>query len=167
MKEKKEVILGLGSNIGNRKEYIEKAISELAKVFKSEVIRSSIFESEAWGFETVNKFLNCCVVIETNLSPEAVLLETKAIEKGLGRVKKSKNGEYQSRVIDIDILYMGGMILESENLSIPHPLIYHRSFVIRPLAEIRPAFVDPVKRATVIDLLKACNDKNDPVLYSH
>lgn len=165
MKERHEVVIGLGSNIEDRKGYLDAAISELEKVFSSEVISSKIYESEAWGFKSENKFLNCCVILKTDLSPEAVLIETKAIEKRLGRVKKSKNGAYQSRVIDIDILYMEDLILKSQNLTIPHPLLYDRSFVVTPLADVCPSFIDPVKKVSILELLALCNDENEAILY--
>src|SRR5690554_2256136 len=165
MKERHEVIIGLGSDIADRSNYLDLAIEELERVFDSKVISSKKYESEAWGFKSENKFLNCCIILQTYLSPEAVLIEIKAIEKRLGRVKKSKNGAYQSRVIDIDILYMDDLILESQNLTIPHPLIYDRSFVLRPLADVCPSFIDPVKKVSVLELLALCNDENEVILY--
>ncbi len=167
MKEKQEVVIGLGSNMGDRKRFLELAITEMEKVFNSKAIRSPIYESAAWGFQSDYQFLNCCIVLTTDLAPEDVLEETKLIEKKLGRVNKSKNFVYESRVVDLDILYFGDKVLVSNNLTIPHPLMYDRMFVIRPLADICPGLIDPVKKVTILELLSLCNDLNEPLLYEN
>lgn len=166
MKEMEEVVIGLGSNMGDRMTNIKRAISELENRFSTSSKCSPIYESEAWGFDSNDSFLNCCLVLKTKLSPEKVLAETQDVESKLGRVKKSKNNCYESRVIDIDILYYGNHVLNDENLIIPHPLIYDRRFVIEPLAMVCPEWVDPVKKRTVSQLLESCNDKNRVLLYS-
>lgn len=166
MKKKHDVVIGLGSNIGDRKEYLELAILEVENFLDSEAICSKIYQSKAWGFQSEDQFLNCCISLKTDLSPEEVLKGTKAIEKILGRVKKSKKNIYQSRVIDLDILYFDDVVLAHENLTIPHPLIYDRMFVIRPLADILPRFIDPVKKVSIMELLAQCNDENEAVLYT-
>lgn len=165
MKERKEVILSLGSNIGDRAKNLKNAILEIEKVFKCEVKSSSFYQTEAWGFDTNELFLNCCVCFDTNFSPNEVLNLTQTIELKLGRVKKSKNNTYESRVIDLDILYFEDLVLKSKNLTIPHPLLYDRLFVIKPLVEVRPLFVDPVKNRTIEQLLIECNDQNNVILY--
>jgi len=167
MKKKHDVVIGLGSNIGNRLEYLELAISEVEKLLNSKAICSEIYQSKAWGFQSEDKFLNCCISLKTDLSPEEVLKGTKTIEKNLGRVKKSKKNIYQSRVIDIDILYFDDVVLSHENLTIPHPLIQDRMFVVRPLADIIPAFIDPVKKESIMELLVHCNDENEVILYTY
>lgn len=165
MKEKHEVVIGLGSNIGDRKQNLELAIAEMEKVFECTAKCSRFYQSEAWGFDTNDLFLNCCIIITTHFSPKEVLNETQSIELKLGRVKKSKNNVYESRVIDLDILYFGNLILETETLIIPHPLIYDRAFVVRPLADVRPLYIDPVKRVSILDILAACNDETKVLLY--
>ena len=105
--------------------------------------------------------------MRTDLSPGQVLKGTKAIEKKLGRVKKSKKNSYESRIIDIDILYFDDVILRLENLSIPHPLIYDRMFVIKPLADILPGFNDPVKNLSIMELTDLCDDKNEVIFFGN
>lgn len=166
MKEQNEVILSLGSNIGDRKENLEQAIAEIEQMFNSHVECSPTYQSEAWGFEANELFLNCCAVFKTDLSPNEVLNLTQSIELKLGRVKKSKNNNYESRLIDLDILYFNSQILKSEKLTIPHPLIYFRMFVVKPLSDIRPLFVDPIKNMTIQQLLIDCNDDNRVILYT-
>ena len=167
MKEKRKVILSLGSNIPDRKQYLEKAIVELEKVFETQVVRSRIYETAPWGFESEVPFLNCCVSFYSSCIPTDLLFVTKRIEKDLGRVKKSQKNEYQSRVIDIDILYVGELIVRTDELTLPHPQLYDRSFVLTPLIEICPAFVDPVKKQNITAILESCNDKNSVILYEN
>jgi 2-amino-4-hydroxy-6-hydroxymethyldihydropteridine diphosphokinase len=165
MDEKQDVYIGLGSNIGDRKKNLDLAIYELEKAFSCKAKCSKVFQTEAWGFVTKDLFLNCCVIIQTDFPPEQVLSVTQSIEKKLGRVKKSKNNSYESRVIDLDILYYGELILNSENLIIPHPLIYDRIFVITTIVDVNPAFIDPVKNMCISQLLNTCNDEKSVLLY--
>ncbi|WP_107039691.1 2-amino-4-hydroxy-6-hydroxymethyldihydropteridine diphosphokinase [Brumimicrobium mesophilum] len=159
------VVLSIGSNIGDRKNNLREAILELERVFDCNVKSSSIYQTEPWGFDSNNLFLNCCVSFSTNLAPHRVLELTQLIELKLGRVKKSKNNFYESRVIDLDILYYNDLILDTERLKIPHPLIYDRLFVVKPLAELLPVFIDPLKGVTTKHLLMICNVENKVVLY--
>lgn len=100
------------------------------------VRRSSLIETEPWGFRSPNRFLNGCVCVETELSPRAVLDATKQIERDMGRVMKSHDGIYHDRVIDIDILLYDDLHLDEPDLKIPHPLMEERDFVMIPLREI-------------------------------
>ena len=108
------VYLSLGSNLGDRKATMRRAI----------------------GFESTNKFLNMCVRLLTTLSPEQLLLATKQIERELGRTQKSVNGQYHDRPIDIDILMYDDVHLDSDDLTLPHPHMQEREFVMKPLREI-------------------------------
>src|SRR5690554_4370758 len=159
MSKQQKLIIGLGSNLGNRKQNLSNAINVLEETFNCSSISSPIYQTEAWGFESETLFLNCCVIIHSDLAPKEILKATQKIEKRLGRVKKSKNNKYQSRIIDIDILYYGTIILKTKTLTIPHPLIYTRAFVLEPLSEICPSFVDPLKNQTIAELNWVCNDK--------
>src|SRR5690554_6388626 len=136
MKDKRKLVLNLRMNIPDRKQYLEKALVELEKVFETQVVRSRIYETEPWGFESEVPFLNCCVSFYSSCIPADLLFVTKSIEKDLGRVKKSQKNEYQSRVIDIDILYVGELIVRTDELTLPHPQLYDRRFVFMPLIEI-------------------------------
>ena len=131
-----KVYLGLGSNLGNREETINRAVEMLSGQIGPLVKRSSFNYSEPWGFDSANDFCNICASFETQLSPEELLLVTQDIEKQLGRTQKSVNKEYHDRTIDIDILIYEGVNMCTEKLTIPHPEMAKRAFVMVPLSEI-------------------------------
>ena len=130
------VYLGLGSNIGARHEMIEKAIELIAEQVGDIVLQSALYETEPWGFSSENLFINGAVACQTTLTPLEVLQKTQTIEKQLGRTHKTKNGEYEDRVIDIDILLYDDLHVNEPDLVIPHPHMNERQFVLQPLSEI-------------------------------
>lgn len=130
------VYLSLGSNLGDRKATMRRAIGLLNERAGSVDRQSSFIETEPWGFESTNKFLNMCVRLLTTLSPEQLLMATKQIERELGRTQKSVNGQYHDRPIDIDILMYDDVHLDSDDLTLPHPYMQEREFVMKPLREI-------------------------------
>ena len=130
------VYLGLGSNIGARHEMIEKAIKLIAEQVGDVVLQSALYETEPWGFNSKNLFINGAIACQTALSPLEVLQKTQEIEKQLGRTHKTKNGEYEDRVIDIDILLYDDLHLTHSQVVIPHPHIANRPFVYQPLCDI-------------------------------
>ena len=137
------VYLGLGTNIGNKKENLTRAIEALSLALGHYTALSSFIETAPWGFESENTFLNCAVAFETVLLPEELLGTTERIERELGRTVKSTGGTYHDRVIDIDILLYGNETIDTPRLTIPHPLMHLRDFVLEPLAEIAPEVVHP------------------------
>ncbi len=128
--------LSLGSNLGNREENLRKAISMIEERAGHVLATSSFMQTLPWGFVSDNVFLNACVKIDTTLSPQQLLTETQKIEQALGRSKKSVDGQYSDRTIDIDILLYGDLTVDDDNLKIPHPHMYERDFVMMPLREI-------------------------------
>ena len=112
---------------------------------------SGFYEQETWGFESENYFMNAADKLKTSFSPLEVLQITQQIEKALGRTEKS-NGVYHDRIIDIDILLYGDEVLQIPELTLPHPLMHERKFVMDPLAEIAPFVVHPVLKERLIDL---------------
>lgn len=149
------VYLILGGNRGNRREIIASAIDLVTSKIGPKISASSLYESEPWGF-TSELFVNQVIAIETNMSPEDILTASQQIEAQLGRIR---NGEgYEARTIDIDLLYYDSVILESPGLTIPHPRIADRRFVLVPLAEIAPGYSDPLSGKTVIEMLRDCTD---------
>ena len=130
------VYLSLGSNLGDREATMRRAIGLLNERAGSVDRQSSFIETEPWGFESTNKFLNMCVRLLTTLSPEQLLMATKQIERELGRTQKSVNGQYHDRPIDIDILMYDDVHLASDDLTLPHPHMQEREFVMKPLREI-------------------------------
>jgi 2-amino-4-hydroxy-6-hydroxymethyldihydropteridine diphosphokinase len=127
--------LGIGSNLGNRRKNIKLAIQKISALKDTEVIKSSrMIETEPVGGPVgQGKFLNAALKIRTNFSASALLKKLKSIEKQLARKKTVRNGP---RTIDLDILFYGGRIINSKNLTIPHPRVFEREFVIKPLLEI-------------------------------
>jgi 2-amino-4-hydroxy-6-hydroxymethyldihydropteridine diphosphokinase len=131
-----KAVLGIGTNIGNRLENIENVYSSLSLLPNTKIIKkSSVFETEPWGYEQQDRFLNCAVLIETELSPNALLGACLGIEAALGRVRKFKNGP---RIIDVDVLLLENTELSTDELTVPHKLIRQRDFVLVPLHDLAP-----------------------------
>ncbi len=145
-----KTFLSLGSNLGNRKSNINIAIENLESLGK--VIKTSqTYETVPWGFDAENNFFNSIVVFETTLKPQELLTEIKKIEKKLGRIKTQLN--YESRIIDIDIIFYDNLIYKSEELTIPHKFAHERNFVLEPLNELVPSFIHPVLNLSIRELL--------------
>lgn len=132
------VYLGLGSNLGNRKAILNEAISLIQNRVGEVVRQSSFLETEPWGFESPNNFLNACLCVSTQHAPHRLLETTQAIEKEMGRSHKTVNRKYQDRIIDIDILMIDDLKISEPDLKVPHPLMEERDFVMIPLKEIMP-----------------------------
>ena len=145
------VYLGLGTNVGNKRRNMITATALLAERVGDILALSGFYETEPWGFESENFFLNAAVKLKTSFSPLEVLQITQQIEKELGRTEKS-NGVYHDRIIDIDILLYEDEVLQIPELTLPHPLMHERKFVMDPLAEIAPFVVHPVLNERIIDL---------------
>jgi 2-amino-4-hydroxy-6-hydroxymethyldihydropteridine diphosphokinase len=157
-----EVYLLLGSNKGERMDYLERAtgmISFLASA-ETKVVDSPVYESEPWGFEADRWFLNKAVKIRSSLSPEVLLKRVLDIERVLGRRRSAGVEGYESREIDIDIIFISDKVLNSEKLSVPHPRVEERRFVLEPLCAIAPDFVHPVSGKPLKELLLECPDNS-------
>jgi len=155
------VFLGLGSDMGERRNNLKTALAVIDEKAGSISASSSVYETEPWGFRTDSVFLNMAVRIETGLDPSDLLTALLAIEKSMGRIR-GKEG-YSSRIIDIDILFYNDLVIESHNLVIPHPLLHSRRFVLAPLAEIAPDYVHPVFKKSILSLLASCTDTSKVV----
>ena len=132
-----KIYLGLGSNLGNRKENLAYAIRFIGERVGKVLRVSSFIETEPWGFESENTFVNAVILCETDLTPRQLLGATQKIEREMGRKHKSVDGHYADRVIDIDILLYDDLRVDEPDLQIPHPLMLKRDFVMIPLREIR------------------------------
>ena len=130
------VYLSLGTNLGNRKAIMYEAITLIGEKIGTVIRQSSFHETEPWGFESPNLFLNACVCVSTSLAPRQLLEATQTIEKNMGRVQKSIDAQYTDRIIDIDILLYDKLNIDEPDLIIPHPLMDKREFVMVPLKEI-------------------------------
>lgn len=144
MTDKHQVYLGLGSNMGDRQALLEKAIQLINERVGVVTRRSSFIETEPWGFESPNQFLNAVILSESDKTPREVLQVTQQIEREMGRKKKSKrmtasnksDCQYTDRPLDIDILLYDNLTIDEPDLKIPHPLMHKRDFVMKPLREI-------------------------------
>lgn len=154
MNQEDTIYFGLGTNEGNKEENIRGAIEELSHLLGTPTAVATIIETEPWGFRSDNSFLNTVVAFKSTLAPEEILKATQEIERRLGRTKKSIGGCYSDRPIDIDILLYGNRIIESEHLTIPHPLLHKRLFVLQPLAQIAPQVIHPTLGKSITRLLK-------------
>ena len=131
------VYLALGTNLGNRKAIMREAIDNIGKKVGTVMRQSSFYETEPWGFESPNLFLNACICVSTKLAPRQLLEVTQAIEREMGRIEKTVGLQYVDRIIDIDILLYDDLHINEPDLVIPHPLMEEREFVMKPLLEIK------------------------------
>jgi 2-amino-4-hydroxy-6-hydroxymethyldihydropteridine diphosphokinase len=150
-----QVFLLLGTNEGDRLINLHVVKDEIKKSVGLVVEESAIYQTAAWGKTDQPDFYNQVLLLQTTMSPEALLLHLQQIEKKLGRERKEKWG---ARIIDIDILYFGKTVLNTPDLLIPHPAIALRRFTLVPLVEIAPHFVHPVLKKTNLVLLEECED---------
>ena len=135
-----KLYIGLGSNLGNREELLHRAIELINERIGSVKRTSSFIETEPWGFQSDNAFLNAACMVETSLTPLQCLSETQQIERLLGRNSKSTNGEYHDRTIDLDLLMYDDLEMNTPELTLPHPHMQERNFVMIPLREIKDNF---------------------------
>ena len=147
-----------GSNMGDKNKIYAQACLLINNRCGRIVAQSSAYESEPWGFEAKEWFLNRLIVVETELEPEAMLHQLLDIEAELGRVRHPETGGYTSRTADLDILYYGSRIVLTDSLTIPHPRLHQRRFALLPLCEVAPEFVHPAFNLTQTELLKRCFD---------
>jgi len=149
--------LSIGSNLGDRINYLKKALEKL-KQNNIQIIKSSnIIETEPYGYKEQGKFLNMAVEIDSDLEPFELMKLISKIEYELGRIRTKRWGP---RVIDIDIIFYDYLIINEPDLKIPHPDMQNRFFVLKPLQEIAPDFVHPVLKKTITELLENLNSED-------
>jgi len=153
-----KVFLGIGTNIGDREHNLREATEKIEEHIGIVLRSSSVYETAPWGFIAENDFLNMVVLVETIHSPSELLKRLLMVESLLGR---SRNAErYSSRTIDIDILLYEDQIIEADGLSIPHPLMHERKFVLEPICELVPDLIHPVLKKSMSVLLEVCRDRS-------
>ena len=153
------VYLLLGSNLGDSISILDSATGFIQNSIGKLSKASSIYRTEPWKMKTNQWFFNQVLEISSSLGPEELLTEILSIEKQLGRTRRSgKNSTYESRTIDIDILYFDSLVFNSDMLTIPHPRIQERKFVLAPMCEIAPLFEHPFLLQNQKSLLTNCKD---------
>jgi 2-amino-4-hydroxy-6-hydroxymethyldihydropteridine diphosphokinase len=152
----------LGSNQGDRIDMLNKATEQIQKVIGPVKAMSSVYETEPWGVENQENFLNQALIISCNKNAAEVWEMVKNIQNNLGKTQEIKWGP---RNIDIDILYCDDLVLNTTELTIPHPRLYERNFVLVPLIEIAGDFTDPVHHVSIDELFDRCKDSKEVFLY--
>ena len=156
MDTRRKIYISLGSNKGDRLKNLQDAINLIFERIGKINIISKVYNSPAFGFEG-SDFLNCCVIFETDIAPDEIMLALLEIETSMGRVREANAG-YESRTIDLDILFVDEDVLETKLLKVPHPELHKRKFVLKPLLEIAPKLTHPTLHKNVYDLLETCED---------
>jgi len=149
------VYLSLGTNMGNKEENLRTAMTLIEEQVGTITSQSALYASAPWGFNSENTFLNNAIAVETSLTPEELLSTTQRIEHTLGRTHKSVDGQYSDRLIDIDILLYDDVVMHTPSLTLPHPLMHRRLFVLEPLSEIAPTMIHPLLQKEITTL---CNE---------
>ena len=155
-----ELTLLIGGNVGDRLFYLQKTVDLLSERLGKVIKKSSIYETAAWGFESED-FYNMALVLKTELNPSDCLSITQDIEIEIGRKEKSKIGHYSARCMDIDLMFYNQLVYQDERLSIPHPKIQERKFVLIPLNEIMNWYIHPQELKSIGELLSECTDQSE------
>ncbi|MDR2859307.1 MAG: 2-amino-4-hydroxy-6-hydroxymethyldihydropteridine diphosphokinase [Mediterranea sp.] len=157
------VYLGLGTNLGNQEQNLYDAVQKIEKRIGEKLSLSAFYITAPWGFASGNDFLNAVINIDSPLLPLVILKETQMIELEMGRKKEKQEIDesttggrvYHDRLIDIDLLLYDNLIMTTKELTLPHPLMTERIFVMKPLVEIAPEVVHPVFGRTMLDILSS------------
>ncbi|MBT3281416.1 MAG: 2-amino-4-hydroxy-6-hydroxymethyldihydropteridine diphosphokinase [Cryomorphaceae bacterium] len=155
-----KVYFSIGSNKGNRSGLINEAIDKIDIAIGRVELKSNIYETKSWGFNS-NNFYNICLLIESSISPDLILNKILIIEKEMGRLKTGD--QYNDRCVDIDILFVDDIIVNSKNLIIPHPRIQLRKFVLTPMLDLAPDLIHPILNKSIRQLDLECDDNDQPI----
>jgi 2-amino-4-hydroxy-6-hydroxymethyldihydropteridine diphosphokinase len=145
----------LGTNLGNKKLNLSNAIAKLSVNRINSKRTSSLYKTAAWGNTNQDYFLNQILEIDTDIDPIELLKICLKVEQDMGRIRNKK---WESRVIDIDVLFYNDLILESNELTIPHKHLHQRLFTLLPMAELNPTLIHPVFNKTILELIQNCED---------
>lgn len=155
-----KIFLGLGSNVGDKKSNIKKAIKFLEEKVDN-IIVAPIYETKPWGYKNQDNFFNTALRGETSLLPFQLLNFIKEVEKKVGRKKRFR---YGPREIDIDILFYDNLFLKNKRIEIPHPQLHKRDFVLKPLLDLETDFIHPVFKKTIQELYKTLSQEERTII---
>lgn len=155
------IYISTGSNLGYRLDFLQQGLDAVVQYIGKVIAISSVVETPALGFDG-NSFLNACFTVETNLPPKKVIQIMLEIEKKHGRTRNVALG-YQNRTLDLDLIFYDDLVLKEPTLTLPHPSMEKRRFVLQPLAEIAPFKVHPITKKSMEELLAKCEDKTVPI----
>lgn len=158
MSQKNFAVILLGANLGDKKQMFAQVETHITDNIGNCIKKSALYSSKAWGFESDDLFYNQVLIVETEYSAHDTLLRCQAIENKCGRVRHEQAG-YESRTIDIDILYFNNDIIETDDLTIPHPMLHKRKFALVPLCEVLPEYIHPILLTSNKNLLANCEDE--------
>lgn len=166
MGQSDRIFLALGSNLGDKQKNIEDALDKITERIGDITSLSAFYLTSPLGFQSENIFVNCVCEVESQLDIHSIFVITQDIEREIGRSEKSENGQYADRIIDIDLILAGDIVMDTPELTIPHPRFHIRSFVLDPLYEIAPDLVDPISGKSITKLREELyNRKKVPYLY--
>ena len=149
------VYLHLGSNIGDRGGFLQRARSYIQDEIGEIINSSKVYETSPWGVDNQEDYLNQALCVQTMFPAKDILSKALYIEKMMGRIRSVK---WQAREIDIDILFFNNDIISTKDLEVPHPLLHKRLFVLQPLMDIAPIFIHPIYNQTIAEMLESCSD---------
>jgi 2-amino-4-hydroxy-6-hydroxymethyldihydropteridine diphosphokinase len=152
-----KVLLGLGTNLGDKIKNLELALKSLSNQIGKITRISSVYETEAWGVQNQDNYYNIVIEMKTHILPFALIQKILELENSLGRTREKK---WDSRIIDIDILFYENYLITTDHLLLPHPFIEKRNFVLEPLNELVSDFIHPKLRKSIQELKTYCSDKN-------
>ena len=155
------IYLSLGSNLGQREQFLQEALKHIQNRIGGIESVSRYYESEAWGFSSAYSFYNCCLSLQTTIEPLPLMDLLLEIEQEMGRLRQGMG--YSDRVIDIDMLLYGDRQMDHPRLTLPHPSMGDRRFVLAPLAEIAPLLIHPVAGKSITKMLQECADESEVI----
>lgn len=159
------VFILIGSNLGERELLVNQACRMMGESCGELVAKSRLYESEPWGFKAEHWFLNQVVEVKTTMQPDELMKTLLLIERELGRDRSVPHDGYVSRPMDLDILYYGEEIVDTEMVKAPHPRLHERRFTLLPLCDVAPDFVHPLLKMTNKQLLELCRDNGKVNIY--
>lgn len=161
MGKSNRLLVSVGGNLGNTLDNFNRLWLLLEEKVGRVTAVSPYYESAPWGFESKHAFTNAAAAVLTKLTPLEALDATQEIERLLGRTRKSGNGIYHDRTMDIDLIAYNDLALQNKRLTLPHPLMQERRFVLQPLCDICPEWTHPILQRNVQSLLQECGDKSE------